>query len=121
MNFCSTCDNMLYIKLSEDENSLINYCRNCGNEDSTNNENKCIFKQNFKRNDLVYSDSINEYTKLDPTLPRINNIKCPNSECPSNTSSKEKEIISVRYDDVRIKYIYLCCNCDHVWKIDKTS
>jgi rubrerythrin len=30
---------------------------------------------------------VNEYTKYDPTLPRINSIKCPNQECESNTMS----------------------------------
>ena len=27
---------------------------------------------------------INKYTKLDPTLPRINTINCPNATSPSN-------------------------------------
>jgi hypothetical protein len=27
---------------------------------------------------------VNKYTKLDPTLPRISTILCPNTECPCN-------------------------------------
>ena len=27
---------------------------------------------------MNYKDVINKYTKLDPTLPRITNIDCPN-------------------------------------------
>ena len=31
MHFCNKCNNMLYIRLlSEDSNSLVYYCRNCG-------------------------------------------------------------------------------------------
>ena len=31
-----------------------------------------------------YNSIINKYTKMDPTLPRINTIKCPNQSCRSN-------------------------------------
>ncbi len=119
MNFCTNCDNMLFIKLSDDNpNNLVNYCRNCGNEDAASSENLCVFKNNLKKNDIKYENYINEYTKLDPTLPRINTIKCPNIECISNKEDEKREIISVRYDDDKIKYVYLCAVCDNVWKID---
>ena len=35
---------------------------------------------------------INKYTKLDPTLPRINTIPCPNVECPTNTNEKSVKL-----------------------------
>ena len=119
MNFCSNCENMLFIKLSqEDSNNVINYCRNCGNEEDINSQNICVFKNSVKKNNQKYQDYINEFTKLDPTLPRINNIKCPNTDCISNKDEKKREIIYIRYDDTKIKYIYLCSSCDYVWKID---
>ena len=61
---------------------------------------------------------INEYTKFDPTLPRINTIKCPNNECASNKDESEesREVIYIRYDDINMKYIYLCTHCDKMWK-----
>jgi len=31
-----------------------------------------------------YAHVVNKYTKLDPTLPRISTILCPNTECPCN-------------------------------------
>ena len=37
---------------------------------------------------------INEYTKLDPTLPRITTIKCPNIECISNKEDETRNNIS---------------------------
>ena len=119
MNFCNKCDNMLFVKLSlDDPNVLVNYCRNCGNEAIPTAENLCIFKNNLKKNDTKYDNYINEYTKLDPTLPRITTIKCTNLECLSNKDDDKREIISVRYDDDKLKYVYLCAVCDNVWKVD---
>jgi DNA-directed RNA polymerase subunit M/transcription elongation factor TFIIS len=119
MNFCSNCDNMLFVKLSqENSNDLVNYCRNCGNEEPPSIENLCVFKNNLKKNDTKYQNYINEYTKLDPTLPRITTIKCPNQDCLSNKEEDKREVISVRYDDSKLKYVYLCATCDYVWKID---
>ena len=117
MHFCSNCSNMYYISLQSDEvNKLIYYCRNCGNkDDKLINENLCISKTDFIKKESNFSNIINKFTKLDPTLPRINNIKCPNSECKSNINDSLREIIYLRYDDINMKYIYLCCNCDYSW------
>ena len=86
MHFCEKCDNMYYLKIGEeDANSLIYYCRNCGHEDTTLTANNiCVSETHIKKNEQQYSHIINEYTKQDPTLPRINTIKCPNQECKSN-------------------------------------
>ena len=66
-----------------------------------------------------YKNIINKYTKLDPTIPRINTVVCPNVECSSNTDdSVEKEILYIRYDDTNMKFIYLCANCDKIWNIE---
>ena len=124
MNFCNTCNNMYYIKLSDsDNNKLSYYCRNCGSIDnniSTNNI--CVSKININNNSQKIDLFVNKYTKLDPTLPRTNSIKCPNNNCSSNiegmddSKKKEREILYIRYDDTNMKYIYMCCNCDFVWK-----
>ena len=64
------------------------------------------------------SHIINKYTKLDPTLPRISTILCPNPNCRTNTDDMSKEIIYIRYDDANMKYVYLCSTCDTVWKTE---
>ena len=121
MHFCSKCDNMYYLRLSEAEsNKLIHYCRNCGDEEIiTNNESICISNSELIQNDQKYKYIINKYTKLDPSLPRTNTIKCPNQSCPSNSEDSTREIIYVRYDDDNVKYIYICSTCDFSWKIDE--
>lgn len=123
MHFCDKCENMYYLKIGDDDkNKLIHYCRHCGNEDlMIGNKNNCISKFHIKKNGQKEAHIINEYTKLDPTLPRTSSIKCPNSECLSNQSSAEgveREILYIRYDDENVKYVYLCANCDFSWKID---
>jgi len=111
---------MLYIKIAaEDSANLIHYCRNCGHQEDMQTSNLCVSKTNFKRSNLKYENSINKYTKLDPTLPRINTIKCPNEQCVSNTTDGEHDVIYIRYDDTQMKYVYLCPACDTVWKTDE--
>ena len=121
MHFCTNCDNMYYLKISQENgNSIIYYCRNCGHENNIlSAENICVSKTHIKRSEQKYTHVINEYTKYDPTLPRINSIKCPNEECASNVDKENKEVIYIRYDDVNIKYIYMCTKCDTIWKTDE--
>lgn len=121
MYFCEKCDNMYYLKIMQDNaKSLIYYCRNCGHEDTTITANNiCVSETHIKKNEQNYSHIINEYTKQDPTLPRINTIKCPNQECKSNNGDSDREVIYIRYDDTNMKYIYLCAKCDTMWKTDE--
>jgi DNA-directed RNA polymerase subunit M/transcription elongation factor TFIIS len=123
MKFCSQCDNMYYIGISEkDSNKMIYYCRNCGYKDEEiTQEGCCVLNTQFKKSGQSFNHIINKYTKLDPTLPRINNVKCPNSQCASNDENdktKKPEIIYLRYDDDNMKYLYICVDCDTIWKTD---
>tara|TARA_Y100000817_G_scaffold165888_1_gene129694 strand:+ start:1832 stop:2218 length:387 start_codon:yes stop_codon:yes gene_type:complete len=126
MHFCEKCDNMYYLKIAEEEkDKLIYYCRNCGHEDSAiSNENVCVLSTNIQEKSQRYLQVVNEYTKYDPTLPRINTIKCPNQECISNSAQpgdkdSDNEVIYIRYDDTNMKYIYMCAKCNTKWKTDE--
>jgi DNA-directed RNA polymerase subunit M/transcription elongation factor TFIIS len=124
MHFCNKCDNMYYIKIRDDDtNKLIYYCRSCGNEeDKQSDMDTCILRTDVKQNQVKFTHVVNEYTKQDPTLPRITTIRCPNQECPSNSEkSGDQEIIYIRYDDVSVKYMYLCSKCDTMWKTDNNT
>jgi DNA-directed RNA polymerase subunit M/transcription elongation factor TFIIS len=113
---------MYYIKLNDTSESLEYYCRQCGQVEDNIQNNISVSKTVIKQNEQKFSHIINEYTKLDPTLPRINTLDCPNKECATNTSEegkREKEIIYIRYDDINMKYIYLCSTCDYVWKLQE--
>ena len=124
MHFCNVCSNMYYIRINADDpNKLVYYCRKCGNEDTTlAAENICVSRTLIKKSEQSFNHIINKYTKLDPTLPRIYNIKCPNANCETNVETLEKqepaEIIYMRYDDINMKYLYICVSCDNIWKTD---
>jgi DNA-directed RNA polymerase subunit M/transcription elongation factor TFIIS len=113
---------MYYIGISEmDSNKLTYYCRHCGH---VNNElvtdGMCVLDTKFKKSEQKFSHIINPYTKMDPTLPRIHNVKCPNGSCTTNNKSEDSkastEVIYIRYDDQNLKYLYICVECDYVWK-----
>ena len=115
---------MYYIRLSEeDPNSIVYYCRNCGHENKNISlDSVTISKTNFKHNKQKYNSIISKYTKMDPTLPRINTIKCPNQSCASNEEGKEKEreVIYLRYDDINMNFVYMCSTCDTVWNTEQS-
>jgi hypothetical protein len=119
MKFCIKCDNMYYIGINaENTNQLTHYCRNCGFVDNSNiEENSCILNMDIKKGEQKYSHIVNQYTKLDPTLPRIKNIQCPNATCKTNVETDVKsDVIYLRYDENNLKYLYLCSICDTTWK-----
>ena len=123
-------------------NRLVYYCRNCGNkEDKPSATIKTVFRKDMKESEDMYY-GINEYTKLDPTLPRTSSIPCPNMKCVCNKDNKkdddnddhekdedekdekkkgggkvEAEVVYIRYNHEEMKYLYLCCHCDTIWKL----
>ena len=119
MKFCVKCDSMYYIGVnSEDTNKLTYYCRVCGYVDNMiTEEGVCVLNTQFKKSEQKFNHIINKYTKLDPTLPRIYNVKCPNATCKTNHSEAKDpaEVIYMRYDDANLKYIYICVACDTTW------
>jgi hypothetical protein len=142
MHFCARCDNMYYICIdpgtatpesesdtgsssSSGSSSLVHYCRNCGHREPVREE-ICVSKLQIKSIAQNYGNIINRYTKLDPTLPRIGHVKCPNALCASNTQTSDsssasgsgsvpREVIYIRYDEENMKYVYLCAVCDALW------
>lgn len=135
MNFCPQCRNMYYTKLDEDE--LKYYCRNCGHTDDKMDASRIceVFHTQLKRSE-TYSHVVNEFTKFDPTLPRVLNMQCPACTTTTNGSpitsassmtsaslegegssqALKREIICVRYDDKFMKYVYICTQCNTSWK-----
>ena len=128
MKFCVKCDNMYYISIDNaNDDQLIYYCRFCAHKDEhLTEEGVVVLKTQYKKNEQKFNHMVNQYTKLDPTLPRIYNMKCPSAECPTNNASASAsassttpcEIIYLRYDDDNMKYLYICTTCDTSWKTD---
>ena len=117
MKFCNNCDNMLYIKIIDDKD-LTYYCKNCGwikDHDSKDIDN-CIYSKNYTNEKISYKWMINKDLCHDPTLPKVNNILCPNDDCPTHKDGTPKEVIYLKYDKDNLKYLYMCCVCHHSWK-----
>ena len=112
MHFCINCHNMYYLKIRDDDddnkggNSLIYYCRNCGHED--NELTVTNLKVSVYEKTSNTQTHINSWIKFDPTLPHSHTIKCPNEKCKSNEPDNTSDVIYFRYDDIQMKYMYLC-------------
>jgi len=110
---------MFYLSIDpSDSDKLMYYCRNCGTQDTSGitDKSSVISSVQLTNTSTNMAHIVNKYTKLDPTLPRIERIPCPNAECDTNVKDTTREIIYIRYDDINIKYMYLCSTCDYVWK-----
>ena len=72
MEFCEVCENLLYLR-SDEDNSLIKYCRHCTFSKSENaNTNKAIkiSQTLYSEDDMLYLQFQNKYLRCDPTLPK---------------------------------------------------
>lgn len=107
INFCKICDMVYYPKIKNDK--LIYICRNCGNEDVSNNH---IVHRNDYRSDNVEvdpKDIINSYLKYDVTIPRTNKVTCP--YCSGSNA------LFFKYNNNDMALLYLCLmeGCDRYW------
>ena len=116
MKFCDGCSNFLYITIDEDKN-LVYYCKNCNNREVHQKANGSVLViEDTKIDDSTrYSQYLNPNIKYDPTLPHVNNIKCPNTKC-TKKENEESDTVYLKYDFVNMKYLYSCVHCDHFWK-----
>ncbi len=115
MEFCQVCENMLYVKLASDDDATLSYyCRKCGNEEASGaGSATCAYRVVLKRNDAASLQPVNEHTRHDPTLPVARDMPCPTPGCAVADSVRY-----IRYDDVAMKYIYLCTECGRTWTMD---
>ncbi len=114
MRFCTNCDNMLYVRL-DDNRVLTQYCKNCGHEEQSTTDavgappgsgagaGAAVRTALPRASDIVH----------DPTLPRVNHIRCVNPECASN--ERDREVIYMKTDPVNLKYLYFCTTCETFW------
>lgn len=121
MKFCKKCGNMLFIKLSHDEDTdsepkVQFYCRSCLEiDESISDEIVCVLETNFKNTEK--NIKLNPYAKYDVTLPTINKLTCPNATCPSNKEGVTSSIKYRRYNENDLKCVYICTHCDNQWTL----
>nr|QOI90427.1 hypothetical protein HWQ62_00291 [Pyramimonas orientalis virus] len=118
MDFCSFCDNMLYIKdTEEDKFNVMYYCKNCSYEKplSTESTSTLIIQNKYSDNNINMNNVINENIIHDPTIPHINNIVCPNTQC-IKPKDKNNDIMYIKVDNVNLKFVYYCTYCKYFWE-----
>jgi DNA-directed RNA polymerase subunit M/transcription elongation factor TFIIS len=126
-DFCPVCRYYLYLKQEEKqeekkadepaEKVLIRICRNCGYQEEHTDGGLILEIDLKEKTSEGYKILMNQFTEMDPTLPHVNTIKCPNDICPSNPpSNQEKDVIYLKYDAVNMKFLYICNVCKTRWR-----
>jgi len=120
MRFCPVCANYLYLQYAAEAEELRLFCRHCGHQekmDPKTPEEALILETNFQTAGGAKQkvSQLNEYTKLDPTLPHLTTIPCPNQSCPSQTNPETRDILYIKTDAKALKYQYACTVCNTQW------
>jgi DNA-directed RNA polymerase subunit M/transcription elongation factor TFIIS len=153
-DFCKVCRYYLYLDevITTDESDekgakkeLRRVCRNCGYQEVM--KGGLILEIDLKeKTSEGYKILMNEFTKNDPTLPHVHNLRCPNRGCLSNkgraypadnpelvdaaeapaeaaakTANEDKgevesDVIYLKYDAINMKYLYICNVCETKWR-----
>ena len=130
VEFCPSCDYYLYQKAVGSEatkpmgpkvtpsTQMYRICHNCGYQRADARGGLILETDLQEKTSEGYKILLNEFTKMDPTLPLLDNIKCPNKECGSNKGAVKADIIYMKYDPVNLKYLYLCNveGCGFQWR-----
>ncbi len=118
MRFCPICSNYLFLK--DEAEGLQLLCRHCGyNEvmDPKTASDALILETvfNVATNQKQTVSQLNAYTKLDPTLPHLKTIACPNTTCQSQADEALRDILYIKTDAKNLKYQYSCTVCGTQW------
>ncbi len=123
LKFCPKEGNSLAFRMT-DASKMNLVCMTCGFStpfEPKTAEEALVLETNFRSGSSASGASsgitVNQYTKLDPTLPHINSIRCPNGGCPSNGAGGEsiRDVIYIKTDPANLKFQYICTQCDQQW------
>lgn len=120
MRFCNICRNYLFLKEEPTESKLFYHCVHCGFKEEMGKPSSLkealILETRFGTSGKQTESQINDYTRMDPTLPHLrDSIPCPNAECPSQTDVAQKDILFIKTDPRDLKYQYCCMACNTTW------
>jgi DNA-directed RNA polymerase subunit M/transcription elongation factor TFIIS len=122
MRFCPVCAYYLSLKVrtSEEDRGVDLLCRHCGYKEEMkpkSSEEALILEMNFAAagSQKQTVSQLNEFTKLDPTLPRLKTIACPNQACPTQADPATRDILYIKTDAKNLKYQYACTACSTQW------
>jgi len=112
MRFCEVCDNLLYVKVAA--GALVDQCNYCGCSYSVESSTAPVLETDYRDDRAKYHHLLTELLHEDPTLPRVDNVPCPNEAC-SRPSRAKGNVLYVKYDPVNVRFLYSCCYCKAFW------
>ena len=115
ISFCKNCDNILYLYKEDEGESLYHCCKSCGSKHELEEDIRLVYVNDNGLLDKSESIYNNMYITHDITLPSIKNnpnIKCRNVDCDAD----ETDIKYIKYDDLNMKFIYICNHYGCKWK-----
>lgn len=132
--FCEKCDNMMYISLRQQANQatdassssstsmeLTYSCKHCGfvttgDSQASASGGVVVMSTDYEDDQASFRQYATPYLKFDTTLPRSSDIECVLGEKCTRPKDERPEVIYVKYDAERLKYIYHCVHCSTFWK-----
>lgn len=118
-HMCPKCDfYMPLVSTGTEGSSAIQYMRKCSNCGHNEEEKPGLVMETViqEKAGSTYTAVLNEFTKMDPRLPHVKNIKCPNTECTTNLGTEEPDVIYMKTDAANLKFLYICNRCNTHWK-----
>ena len=123
VHFCEKCHNLSYLHLwktdEDSEETLVYYCKACGNKEDVSQDSRCMYTLNFGEYDKSEYLNANKYITHDITIPSIEgntNIVCPNAECVSVKENRSSSVKYIKYDSESMRYLYICKYCGQKWR-----
>ena len=58
---------------------------------------------------------VNEFTMVDPTLPHMKTLRCPNETCASRSNVALQDVIYIKTDPTNLNFHYICTVCKTQW------
>ena len=119
MRFCPVCSYYLFLQ-EEGDSGLQLLCRHCGFKEKMAPKSAAdalILETTFNAttNQKQTVSQLNDYTKMDPTMPHLKTIACPNQVCPSRSDLALRDILYIKTDAKNLKYQYSCTVCATQW------
>ncbi len=122
--FCEICG--YYLSVKADKDSLVHTCKKDGitYEMKPKSADEALILETHFRTDIQNQKNkqsfMNEFTRSDPTMPHLHNVKCPNADCQSNKPASDpatpaKDIIYVKTDVKNLLFEYQCQVCNKQW------
>jgi DNA-directed RNA polymerase subunit M/transcription elongation factor TFIIS len=124
MRFCPVCAYYLFLQdqgAGEESGPVLQlFCRHCGYSEKMepkSSKEALVLETTFSATaaQKQTESQLNDYTKLDPTLPRLKTIPCPNPECPTQAEPDRRDILYIKTDAKNLKYQYCCSVCNTQW------